>query len=153
MYLFIYVCTLIFLCADAKEIEVDAVAQDGVIVASCISEHVENAGVHSGDATIVHPPVDLTRKTIDGCLEIAAKIAHALHINGPFNIQFIAKVGHSTAQVYTTQKREREKGEREVFVCASSRRDEKIVCDSDLVLFFCVAPNPRVCLGRPPQGH
>jgi carbamoylphosphate synthase large subunit len=51
------------------------------------------AGVHSGDATIVHPPVDLTATTKEGCLAIASKIANALKITGPFNIQFIAKVG------------------------------------------------------------
>lgn len=79
---------------DAKEIEIDAVASQGELVAFCISEHVENAGVHSGDATIVHPPQDLTQKTMDGCTEIAAKIARALHITGPFNIQFIAKEDH-----------------------------------------------------------
>ena len=76
---------------DAKEIEVDAVADHGIIVAYAISEHVENAGVHSGDATIVHPPQDLTQKTMDGVLAIARKVAKALQINGPMNIQFIAK--------------------------------------------------------------
>ena len=76
---------------DAKEIEVDAVAQNGVIIAYAISEHVENAGVHSGDASIIHPPQDLTEKTMQGCLEIAGKVAKSLQINGPMNIQFIAK--------------------------------------------------------------
>jgi carbamoyl-phosphate synthase/aspartate carbamoyltransferase/dihydroorotase len=75
----------------AKEIEVDAVAENGRMIVSCISEHVENAGIHSGDATIIHPPQDLTDKTIRGVKAIAAKIARALKINGPFNIQFIAK--------------------------------------------------------------
>lgn len=75
----------------AKEIEVDAVAMNGKMVVHCISEHVENAGIHSGDATIIHPPQDLTPKTMRGVEGIAAKIAKALQINGPFNIQFIAK--------------------------------------------------------------
>ena len=75
----------------AKEIEVDAVAENGRLIVSCISEHVENAGIHSGDATIIHPPQDLTHKTMKGVEAIAAKIARALKINGPFNIQFIAK--------------------------------------------------------------
>ena len=76
---------------DAKEVEVDAVAQNGVIIAYAISEHVENAGVHSGDASIIHPPQDLTEKTMQGCLDIAGKVAKSLQINGPMNIQFIAK--------------------------------------------------------------
>ncbi|EGD82423.1 carbamoylphosphate synthase [Salpingoeca rosetta] len=76
---------------DAKEIEIDAIADRGKVLIALLSEHVENAGVHSGDATIVHPPQDLTEKTMNGCREIAAKIAAALHITGPFNIQFIAK--------------------------------------------------------------
>jgi carbamoylphosphate synthase large subunit len=75
---------------DSKEVEVDAVACKGVIVAHAISEHVENAGVHSGDATIIHPPQDLTEQTMASCLRIAAQVAKALKINGPFNIQFIA---------------------------------------------------------------
>lgn len=75
----------------AKEIEVDAVAMKGKIIAYAISEHVENAGVHSGDATIIHPPQDLTQKTMDGVLKIAGQVAYNLKINGPFNIQFIAK--------------------------------------------------------------
>ncbi len=76
---------------NAKEIEMDAVAQNGEIVAHAISEHVENAGVHSGDATLVLPPQRTYLETIRQIRHISKKIAAALHINGPFNIQFIAK--------------------------------------------------------------
>jgi len=76
---------------DAKEIEVDAIARNGVLKAIAISEHVENAGVHSGDATLIIPSQDLTRETKDKIKENTRKIAEALEINGPFNIQFIAK--------------------------------------------------------------
>ncbi len=76
---------------NAKEIEIDAVARNGEMVAYAISEHVENAGVHSGDATLVFPPQRLYLETIRRTRQIAAQIAKALHIHGPFNIQFIAK--------------------------------------------------------------
>ena len=76
---------------DAKEIEVDAVAQNGELVTMAISEHVENAGVHSGDASLVCPPQDLTITTINRITSSVKKIAAALNINGPFNMQFIAK--------------------------------------------------------------
>lgn len=76
---------------NAKEIEVDAVARDGEVVAYAISEHVENAGVHSGDATLVLPPQRTYLETIRKVRTISGKIARALHITGPFNIQFIAK--------------------------------------------------------------
>lgn len=76
---------------NAKEIEMDAVAQNGEIVAYAISEHVENAGVHSGDATMVIPPQRTYLETIRKTRIISRKIAAALNINGPFNIQFIAK--------------------------------------------------------------
>ncbi len=76
---------------NAKEIEIDAVARNGEMVAYAISEHVENAGVHSGDATLVFPPQRLYLETIRRTRQIAAQIARALHIHGPFNIQFIAK--------------------------------------------------------------
>eukprot|EP00039_Didymoeca_costata_P010749 m.145536 g.145536 ORF g.145536 m.145536 type:complete len:2190 (+) comp14948_c0_seq1:133-6702(+) len=79
---------------DAKEVEVDAVAHNGKILAHAVSEHVENAGVHSGDATIIHPAQDLTNKTTKGVLAIAKEVAKNLQINGPFNIQFIAKDDH-----------------------------------------------------------
>ena len=76
---------------DAKEIEVDAVAKDGWVELIAISEHVENAGVHSGDATLILPAQDLTEKTLDQIRKSVYKISNALKINGPFNIQFIAK--------------------------------------------------------------
>ena len=76
---------------NAKEIEMDAVSQNGEIVAYAISEHVENAGVHSGDATMVLPPQRTYLETIRKIRIIGRKIASALNINGPFNIQFIAK--------------------------------------------------------------
>jgi carbamoyl-phosphate synthase large subunit len=76
---------------NAKEIELDAVADRGDVIASAIIEHVENAGVHSGDATMVLPPQKLYIETIRRIREIGLKIARALEITGPFNIQFIAK--------------------------------------------------------------
>ena len=76
---------------NAKEIEVDAVAKNGEIVAYAISEHVEFAGVHSGDATIVFPPQKLYIETIRRVKKISRKIAKALEITGPFNIQYLAK--------------------------------------------------------------
>jgi len=76
---------------NSKEIELDAVAKDGEIVAEAITEHVENAGVHSGDATMVYPPADLNPETIAKVKKIAAAIADKLRITGPFNIQFLAK--------------------------------------------------------------
>ncbi len=75
----------------AKEIEFDAVADDGEIIAYAISEHVEYAGVHSGDATIQFPPQRLYVETSRRIKKIARKIAGALRISGPFNIQFLAK--------------------------------------------------------------
>jgi carbamoyl-phosphate synthase large subunit len=75
----------------AKEIEVDAVALDGNILIYAIAEHIENAGVHSGDATIVLPPQKLYIETIRRVKDIARKIAAELKITGPFNIQFLAK--------------------------------------------------------------
>lgn len=76
---------------NAKEIEMDAVAKDGVVVGHFISEHVENAGVHSGDATLILPPQDLEKETIRRIEEATRKIGAALNVTGPFNIQFIAK--------------------------------------------------------------
>ena len=75
----------------AKELEIDGVANQGHIVVSAISEHIENAGVHSGDATIVLPPQRLYLETIRRSKRVARKIVKALNITGPFNIQFIAK--------------------------------------------------------------
>ncbi|KAI5122391.1 hypothetical protein M0805_002942 [Coniferiporia weirii] len=76
---------------QAKEIEMDAVAKNGKLVMHYISEHVENAGVHSGDATLILPPQDLDPETVRRIEEATAKIANALNVTGPFNIQFIAK--------------------------------------------------------------
>ena len=75
----------------AKEIEMDAVARDGDILAYAISEHIEFAGVHSGDATIQFPPQKLYVETVRRIKRISRQIAKALHINGPFNIQFMAR--------------------------------------------------------------
>lgn len=74
-----------------KEIEFDAVADNGEILAYAISEHIEYAGVHSGDATIQFPPQKLYVETVRRIKKIARKIASALEISGPFNIQFLAK--------------------------------------------------------------
>jgi carbamoyl-phosphate synthase large subunit len=76
---------------DAKEVEIDAVAHRGEIVFQAITEHVENAGVHSGDATVVLPPQRLYIETVRKVRKVASDIARALRITGPFNIQFIAK--------------------------------------------------------------
>jgi carbamoyl-phosphate synthase large subunit len=76
---------------NAKEIEVDAVARDGEIIAYAISEHVEYAGVHSGDATIVFPPQKLYFETVRRIKRISREIARELKITGPFNIQFLAR--------------------------------------------------------------
>ena len=75
----------------AKEIEMDAVARDGEIMAYAISEHIEFAGVHSGDATIQFPPQKLYVETVRRIKRISRQIAKALHINGPFNIQYMAR--------------------------------------------------------------
>ena len=75
----------------AKEIEIDAVAARGELLAFAISEHIENAGVHSGDATMVLPPQKLYLETIRRIKKIARQIASALEISGPFNIQFLAR--------------------------------------------------------------
>ncbi len=75
----------------AKEVEIDAVAMNGNILIYAIAEHIENAGVHSGDATIVLPPQKLYIETIRRIKDITKKIAAELKITGPFNIQFLAK--------------------------------------------------------------
>jgi len=75
----------------AKEIEVDGVAHDGDVIIWAIAEHVENAGVHSGDATIVLPPQKLYFQTIKRVRQTAKEIAKSLNITGPFNIQFLAR--------------------------------------------------------------
>ena len=78
---------------NAREIEIDAVAQDGVMYCSAVSEHIENAGVHSGDASVVLPPQRTYLETMRRVKIIARKIAESLKITGPFNIQFLAKDG------------------------------------------------------------
>ena len=76
---------------NAKEIEMDAVARDGEIIVYAISEHIEFAGVHSGDATIQFPPQKLYVETVRRIKRITRQIAKELHISGPFNIQFMAR--------------------------------------------------------------
>ncbi|XP_036406500.1 CAD protein isoform X2 [Megalops cyprinoides] len=76
---------------EAKEIDVDAVACDGVVIAMAISEHVENAGVHSGDATLVTPAQDINQKTMERIKIIVHAIGQELQVTGPFNLQLIAK--------------------------------------------------------------
>ena len=81
----------------AREIEVDAVADNGTLVLWAVSEHIEDAGVHSGDATLVLPPQTLYIETIRRVRQIAAKVAQELAITGPFNMQFLAK--HNAVKV------------------------------------------------------
>jgi carbamoyl-phosphate synthase large subunit len=76
---------------NAKELEIDGVAREGHVVIEAITEHIEHAGVHSGDATIVIPPQRLYMETIRRCKKITRDIVRALNITGPFNIQFIAR--------------------------------------------------------------
>ncbi len=79
---------------DAKELEIDGVGSNGEILIEAINEHIENAGVHSGDATLVLPPQNLYLETIRRTKKITREIVRALNITGPFNIQFIAKSNH-----------------------------------------------------------
>jgi len=76
---------------NAKEIEIDAVAREGEVLAYAISEHVEFAGVHSGDATIVFPPQKIYFETVRRIKRISRQIAKEMNITGPFNIQFLAR--------------------------------------------------------------
>ncbi|HUD10733.1 MAG TPA: carbamoyl-phosphate synthase (glutamine-hydrolyzing) large subunit [Candidatus Saccharimonadales bacterium] len=76
---------------NAKELEIDGVAQNGNLVIYAISEHIENAGVHSGDATVVYPAQRLYLETVRRAKNIARQVVKSLDITGPFNIQFIAK--------------------------------------------------------------
>jgi carbamoyl-phosphate synthase large subunit len=76
---------------NAKELEIDGVAQNGKLLIYAISEHIENAGVHSGDATVVYPAQQLYLETVRRAKRIAKEVASSLNITGPFNIQFIAK--------------------------------------------------------------
>ena len=77
--------------ADAQEIDIDAVAHKGRLLVHAVSEHVENAGVHSGDATLVLPPFSLYDEDMVRLKEIAEKVAKAFEISGPFNMQIIRK--------------------------------------------------------------
>ncbi|MFN4174454.1 MAG: carbamoyl-phosphate synthase large subunit, partial [Parachlamydiaceae bacterium] len=79
---------------NAKELEIDGIAFKGQIVFEAISEHIENAGIHSGDATIVLPPQKLYLETIRQAKQIAKKIVKALDLSGPFNLQLIASDNH-----------------------------------------------------------
>lgn len=76
----------------SQEIDVDAVASDGEVICMAVSEHVENAGVHSGDATLVTPPQDLNEETLAKIKLIVSAVCRALEVTGPFNLQLIAKV-------------------------------------------------------------
>lgn len=76
---------------NAKEIELDGVAMNGEIMVYAVSEHIEEAGVHSGDATIAYPPQRIFLQTEKQVVDVAHKLAKALEISGPFNIQFLAK--------------------------------------------------------------
>ncbi|GMS99898.1 hypothetical protein PENTCL1PPCAC_22073 [Pristionchus entomophagus] len=77
--------------SEAKEIDVDAVASEGRLLAVAVSEHVENAGIHSGDATLVTPPQDLNQVTMDKIRDISRRVAEKFNVSGPFNMQLIAK--------------------------------------------------------------
>jgi len=81
--------------ANAQEIDVDAVAHKGKLLIHAVSEHVENAGVHSGDATLVLPPFSLEQDDMARLKEIAEKVAYAFNISGPFNMQIIRKTDQS----------------------------------------------------------
>merc|ERR1740124_2030278 len=74
---------------QAKEIDVDAVACNGEVLVMAISEHVENAGVHSGDATLVLPPQDMNEETLSKIRKVCRAVGHALQVSGPFNLQII----------------------------------------------------------------
>jgi carbamoyl-phosphate synthase large subunit len=76
---------------NAKELEIDGVAQNGKLIIYAISEHIENAGIHSGDATVVYPAQKLYIETVRRAKQIAKQIVANLEITGPFNVQFIAK--------------------------------------------------------------
>ena len=76
---------------EAKEIDVDAVAAEGEVICMAVSEHVENAGVHSGDATLITPPNDINTATLAKIRQVTSAIAEALIVSGPFNMQLIAK--------------------------------------------------------------
>ena len=76
---------------NAQEIDIDAVAHKGRLLVHAVSEHIENAGVHSGDATLVLPPFSLPEHDLDRLKDIAEKVAKAFEISGPYNMQIIRK--------------------------------------------------------------
>lgn len=92
MTILIYLSNTFCNLPSYQEIDVDAVACDGEVVVMAVSEHVENAGVHSGDATMVLPPQDLNEETLKKIRKICFDIGQALMVTGPFNMQLIAKV-------------------------------------------------------------
>ena len=77
----------------------DAVANDGVVLAVAVSEHIENAGVHSGDATMICPPQDLNEETLAKIKAICFAVGKSLNVSGPFNMQLIAKVNKCSCVV------------------------------------------------------
>lgn len=97
---------------EAKEIDVDAVAFDGIILCMAVSEHVENAGVHSGDATLVTPPQDINAETLAKIKMMSKAIAASLGVTGPFNMQLIAKVNHRLERRNTVDNRLLSTGQR-----------------------------------------
>lgn len=96
LFFTVQICTYLILANTCtkflQEIDVDAVACDGEVVCMAISEHVENAGVHSGDATLMTPPQDINEKTLARIKLICCTVGRALEVTGPFNLQLIAKV-------------------------------------------------------------
>ncbi len=83
---------------DAQEIDVDAVAHNGKLLVHAVSEHVENAGVHSGDATLVLPPFSLSEGDLSRLKTIAEKVAQAFKISGPYNMQIIKKASTAAGE-------------------------------------------------------
>ncbi|KHJ31114.1 putative carbamoyl-phosphate synthase arginine-specific large chain [Erysiphe necator] len=80
---------------DAEEIDIDAIGSNGELIIHAVSEHVEQAGIHSGDATLVIPPVNLDKNTMNELRKIASKVANAFKITGPFNMQIIKAKNHN----------------------------------------------------------
>ena len=96
IYFILYIADI----GSLQEIDVDAVASDGMIIVMAISEHIENAGVHSGDASLVLPAQDINPETRQKIVDIAEKVANALLVSGPFNLQLIAKVHKFVKTLY-----------------------------------------------------
>ena len=119
----------------AKEVEMDAVAENGEIIAYAISEHIEFAGVHSGDATIQFPPQKLYMETMRRVKRISKLIAKELNISGPFNIQFLAKDNHV-----------------KVIEC-NLRASRSFPFVSKIMKFNFITMATRVMLGRAVESH